>query len=76
MSAIRRPHTAVRAIPARESHRDRPIDPTQYSIRGDQFQRTVAELRSIAPATLRVLALVTIAMLLILVFLPAAASAA
>jgi hypothetical protein len=43
---------------------------------GDQLQRTGAGFRSIAPAALRALALVTIAMLLILVFLPAAASAA
>ena len=76
MSAIRSTRTAARAIPAWESHRDRPIDPTQHSIHGDQPQRTGAGLRSIAPAALRALALVTIAMLLILVFLPAAASAA
>lgn len=75
MGAIRT-HTATRAIPAWEPLRDGPIDPIQHSIQGGPTHRTLAELSSIALATLRVLALVTIAMLLILVFLPAVASAA
>lgn len=63
-------------MPVREAHRDGPINTTRHSFREDPFQHTVAELRSIAPATLRLLALATIAMLLIIVWLPAATSGA
>lgn len=44
-------------------------------MREDPLQRTVEDLRSIAPATLRLLAVATIAMVLIIVSLPAANAA-
>lgn len=74
MRAIRSPRAGRWEMPVREAHRDGPITTARHSFGEDPFQRTVAELRSIAPATVRLLALATIAMLLLIVSLPAATS--
>ena len=75
MRAISSPRAAEWGIPAREPHREGPIHPGRHSMREDPLQRTVEDLRSIAPATLRLLAVATIAMVLIIVSLPAANAA-
>jgi hypothetical protein len=77
MRAARTPRTAVRYRPpgpARDSYRDHPISTPDF-IRGERLGRVGPELRPIASAALRSLVLIAIAMLLILVLLPAALGA-
>lgn len=78
MRAAQTPRTSVLYPPsilAGDSHQNHPI-PTQDLIRGGRLRHLGTGLRSIVSAGLRSLVLIAIAMLLILVLLPAALVAA